>query len=170
MAEVLQTLTPRLQEQADHLLIEQQQQTVWHGRLPVLLLDRCWLRLQVVPVAELTQVLPPDNSGDAPELVLFRSLLQQGLNRLEAQDQCWQEFGREPCSQALRRFWQAQERGNHGWTFSAYLLLLERYRQHLQTEGPTPLPLLVLARVGSAEHHRLQWCWPRPPAIGHTCA
>ncbi|MEY3750468.1 MAG: hypothetical protein RLZZ631_17 [Cyanobacteriota bacterium] len=170
MAELLATLTPRLQLQADQLLVEQQRQDHWHGGLPVALLDRCWLRLQVVPVDRLAAVLPPDTSGDAPELVRFRDLQQQGLPRLEAQERCWQEFGRRPCSEALQRFWQAQERGNHGWTLSAYLQLLERYRQQLQAEGPTPLPLLVLARSGSAEHHQLHWCWPVTPAIGHTCA
>jgi hypothetical protein len=160
MAELLRTLTPRLQAQVDRLLVQQQQQHRWHGQLPVLLLERCWLRLQVVALADLTRLLPPDSSAEAPELVLFRTLVQQGVPRLEAQERCWQEFGREPCSQALQRFWQAQEQGNHGWTFSSYLHLLERYRQQLLAPGPTPLPLLVLARHDSAEQHHLQWCWP----------
>lgn len=170
MAELLATLTPRLQRQADTLLEQQQLQTRWHNDLPVLLLDRCWLQLQPVPVAELAQVLPPDSSAEAPELVRFRELRQQGLQHLEAQELCWQEFGRESCSEALRRFWHAQERGNHGWTFSAYLHLLERYRHLLLGEGPSPIPLLVLARSGSAEQHRLHWCWPSSSAVGHTCA
>jgi hypothetical protein len=170
MAELLASLTPRLQQRLDQLLVQQQEQRHWHGQLPVLLLDRCWLQLQVVAVAELARVLPPDSSAEAPELVHFRALLQQGLPRLEAQERCWQEFGREPCTEALRRFWQAQEQGNHGWTLSSYLLLVERYRQQLQAAGPTPLPMLVLARSGSAEHHHLRWCWPASPAIRHTCA
>jgi hypothetical protein len=170
MAELLDTLTPRLQRQADRLLDHQQLQTRWHNDLPVLLLDRCWLHLQTVPVSELAQVLPPDSSADAPELVRFRELRQQGLHHLEAQELCWQEFGRESCSEALRRFWTAQERGNHGWTLSAYLHLLERYRHLLLSEGPSPIPLLVLARSGSAEQHRLHWCWPSASSVGHTCA
>jgi hypothetical protein len=170
MVELLSTLTPRLQLQADQLLEEQQRQNNWHGGLPVVLLDRCWLRLQVVPVDRLAAVLPPDSSGEAPELVRFRTLINAGIPRLEAQERCWREFGREPCSSALQRFWQAQERGNHGWTLEAYLHLIERYRHHLQAEGPTPLPLLVLARGGSPEQHRLHWCWPLTPSIGHTCA
>ena len=160
MAELLSGLTPRLQQQTEVLLAQQQQQTRWHADLPVLMLDRCWLRLQRVAVADLARVLPPDSSAEAPELVRFRELRQQGLAHLEAEELCWEEFGRLNCSQALRRFWQAQERGNHGWTFSVYLHLLERYRQQLLAEGPTPIPLLVLARQGSAEHHNLQWCWP----------
>jgi hypothetical protein len=170
MAELLHALTPRLQQQADAMVLKQQQQLQWHGQLPVLLLDRCWLQLQVVPVAELSRVLPPDNSAEAPELVRFRQLRQQGLTDLQAEEQCWQEYGRVPCSDALRRFWQAQERGNHGWTCNRYLHLLERYRQQVESAGPTPVPLLVLARHGSQEQHQLQWCWPAPPAIGHTCA
>ena len=170
MAELVESLTPRLQQEVDRLLLLQQDHGHWHGQLPVLLLERCWLRLQVVPLAELTRVLPPDSSAEAPELVRFRSLVQQGIPRLEAQDRCWQEFGREPCSEALQRFWTAQEQGNHGWTFNRYLHLVERYRQQLQAPGPTPLPLLVLARAGSTEHHHLQWCWPASPAVRHTCA
>jgi len=160
MAELLVALTPRLQGQVDALLQIQQQQQRWHGALPVLLLDRCWLQLQRVGVEELARALPPDSTGDAPELVMFRACRQQGLDPLQAQERIWQEFGRESCSLALRRFWQAQERGHHGWTLSAYLQLLERYRQLLEADGPTPIPLLVLAREGSAEHHRLHWCWP----------
>jgi len=38
MAELLATLTPRLQRQADTLLEHQQLQTRWHNDLPVLLL------------------------------------------------------------------------------------------------------------------------------------
>ena len=45
MAELLTPLTPRLQRQVDGLLKTQQQQQRWHGALPVLLLDRCWLQL-----------------------------------------------------------------------------------------------------------------------------
>ena len=160
MAELLVALTPRLQGQVDSLLQIQQQQQRWHGALPVLLLDRCWLQLQRVGVEELARALPPDSTGDAPELVMFRAWRQQGLDPLQAQERIWQEFGRESCSLALRRFWQAQERGHHGWTLSAYLQLLERYRQLLEADGPTPIPLLELAREGSAEHHRLHWCWP----------
>jgi hypothetical protein len=160
MAELLVALTPRLQGEVDALLQTQQQQQRWHGALPVLLLDRCWLQLQRVGVEELARALPPDSTGDAPELVMFRAWRQQGLDPLQAQERIWQEFGRESCSLALRRFWQAQERGHQGWTLSAYLQLLERYRQLLEADGPTPIPLLVLAREGSAEHHRLHWCWP----------
>ena len=170
MAELQAPLTPRLRARADQLLMELQQESRWHGDLPVLLLDRCWLHLQDVPVRRLAQVLPPDASGEAPELALYRQLRREGLGQLEAQELCWQEFGRESCSEALRRFWHAQERGNHGWTFSAYLHLLERYRHLLLGEGPSPIPLLVLARSGSAEQHRLHWCWPSSSAIGHTCA
>jgi len=168
MAELQTLLTPRLQAQADRLLAQLQHESSWHGDLPVLLLDRCWLRLQVVPVQRLAQVLPPDASAEAPELVRYRALQRQGLTALEAQEQCWQEFGREACAEALRRFWLLQERGNHGWTLPAYLQLLAEYRQRLESGGNRPLPLLVLARPGSQEAHHLSWCWPTPPPMRHT--
>ncbi len=168
MAELQTLLTPRLQARADQLLAQQQQERTWHGDLPVLLLDRCWLRLQVVTVQRLARTLPPDTSAEAPELVRYRTLLLQGLTELEAQEQCWQEFGREACAEALRRFWQMQERGNHGWTLPVYLELLAKYRQQVESPGPTALPLLVLARPGSNEAHHISWCWPTTPPMRHT--
>ncbi|WP_411875995.1 hypothetical protein [Vulcanococcus limneticus] len=161
--------TPRLRQRLDRLLAQQQREKLWHGELPVLLLERCWLRLEVVPVRRLAQVLPPDASPEAPELVRFRELRRQGLTAELAQERCWEEFGREACSRALRRFWRAQDQPGPGWTLERYLLLLDLYRRHLQTPGPRPLPLLVLARAGSAEPHRLEWCWPAATAMRHTC-
>ena len=169
MAELQTLLTPSLQARVDALLLPLQGPTAWNGELPVLLLDRCWLRLQVVPVRRLSQVLPPDSSAEAPELVHYRALLRSGLGELEAQEQCWQEFGREACGEALRRFWRMQDQGNHGWTLPTYLELLARYRLQLESPGATPLPLLALARPGSGEVHQQHWCWPGAPPMRHTC-
>ena len=115
-----------------------------------------------------SDLLPPDSSAEAPELSRFRQLRAEGRDGLAAQEQCWREFGRQACSEALQRFWHAQEQGNHGWTFERYLELVEQYRRHLQAPGPRPLPLLVLARQGSGAPHDLHWCWPSPQPIGHT--
>jgi len=169
MAEAVALLTPRLQGRADQLLEDLQHRRDWDGALPVLLLNRCWLQLEVVPVGELSGRLPPDCSAEAPELQRYRQLLELGHGDLKAQELCWQEFGRRACGEALRRFWREQERGNRGWTLSAYLGLLRRYRQQLEADGPTPLPLLVLGRIDGQEPHHLHWCWPVPPAMRHTC-
>jgi len=169
MAELRSLLTPRQRARTDQLLEQLQREERWHGDLPVLLLERCWLRLQVVSVQQLALRLPPDASGEAPELVRYRDLQRLGLSDLDAQERCWQEFGREACSEALRRFWQLQERGNHGWTLAAYLDLLARYRHQMSSPGLRPLPLLVLARKGSEETHTLRWCWPAAPSMRHTC-
>jgi hypothetical protein len=163
-----QLLTPALRQRIEQLLEAQQSQRGWGAERPVLLLERCWLRLKTVPVAQLAVALPPDSSAEAPELSRFRQLRTEGFEGLAAQEQCWREFGREACSEALRRFWRAQEQGNHGWTFERYLELLEHYRRHLEAEGPRPVPLLVLARQGSGAPHDLHWCWPAPQSIGHT--
>jgi hypothetical protein len=169
MAELRTLLTPRLQAEADRLVSALQSEVRWHGDLPVLLYERCWLRLQRVPVQRLALVLPPDASADAPELVRFRTLKRAGLTELEAQQQCWREFGRQACSEALRRYWQRQDLGNRGWTLPAYLELIRHYRRRLEAPGDTPLPLLVLGRQETQEPHRLHWFWPPPPAMRHTC-
>ena len=56
----------------------------WHGGLPVLLLERCWLRLSRVSVEHLAQRLPPDCSQEAPELCLYRELVAAGRSPWEA--------------------------------------------------------------------------------------
>ena len=169
MVELQALLTPRLQRQADAWLEQLQHERSWDGARPVLLLNRCWLQLEPVPVAELSRRLPPDCSAEAPELRRYRELLEQGASDLKAQECCWQEFGRSACAEALRRFWREQERGNRGWTLAAYLALVRDYRRQLEQAGPTPMPLLVLARPDSPEPHQLLWCWPVPPFMRHTC-
>lgn len=148
----------------------------WHGGLPVLLLERCWLRLQGVTVETLAQRLPPDCSQAAPELCRYRELLAAGLSAWEAERSCWEDFGAQACREALRRFWAAQERGTQGWTLETYLELLHQYRRRFHQETPRSVPLLVLARrdAGSRlERHRLLWLGPeaareRPP-MRDTC-
>jgi hypothetical protein len=174
-------LTARQNEQVARCLDQLQASSVWHGGLPVLLLERCWLRLTPVPVEQLAQRLPPDSSRDAPELVQFRWLLGQGHSPSTAEQLCWLEFGPEACRQAQRRFWQAQEQGNQGWSLERYLDLLRQYRQRFDqaigAAGQRQLPLLVLARSGDAPPgsvHDLVWLRAgasdliRP--MRHTCA
>jgi hypothetical protein len=135
----------------------------WHGGLPVLLLERCWLRLSRVAVADLASHLPPDCSQEAPELRRYRELLAAGLTAWQAERLCWEDFGPEACRQALRNFWAAQERGTRGWTLETYLDLLREYRRRFERDGARPLPLLVLARPESGsrgEDHRLLWLEP----------
>ena len=149
-------------------LLAQQQGYGWQGELPVLLLERCWLRLEPVSVQSLARVLPPDASGAAPELVRFRDLKGSGLEACLAEQLCWQEFGRGAVQQALRRYWSAQEAGNHGWTLDRYLAFLAEYRHWMEADGPKPIPLVVLARSGAPEPHRIEWCWPSPTPMRHT--
>jgi hypothetical protein len=154
------SLTGRQEAELRRLLLRQQQERHWHGRLPVMLLDRCWLRLETVEVARLASVLPPDSTAEAPELVRFRHWLQEGFDPLQAEARCWQEFGAEACREALRRHWLAQDQGNHGWTLMAYLQVLRHYRGGLERSMMRPLPLIVLARPGSREVHCIHWLVP----------
>ncbi len=171
--EILQSLRPAqialLQDQWDQVRAA----SSWQGRLPVLLLDRCWLRLEVVPLDGLARRLPPDPSAEAPELVRYRELCAGGLDPWTAQIQCWEEFGALSCQQALRQHWEQQDRATAGWTLASYLHLRRRYRQGLLGGDPR-LPLLVLPRHGGNEAMRLLWLQP-PFVIArrtmrHTCA
>ena len=169
MAELLRWLTPHQQQLLADLSDRQQLLARWDGDRPIALLERCWLRLQILPISRLSAALPPDNSGEAPELIRFRNLIRSGFSSTDAEERCWEEFGKAACSEALQRFWAAQDQGCHGWTLQAYLDLLSRYRSSIESEGPNPLPVLVLARAGSPEHHRLIWHWPASLSVGHTC-
>ena len=150
-------LTPRLELELARRLHQHQQERYWHGELPVLLLERCWLKLQAIPVERLAAELPPDCTAAAPKLEAFRHCCREGLSQEAAEAHCWREFGEEACRLALKRHWQAQERGHGGWTLETYLAFLARYQQSFAASGPRPLPLLILARAGTAEPHRLLW-------------
>ena len=179
-ADLLERFTPRQRHTLWHHWQELQQQDRWGESLPVLLLERCWLRLTVESLTGLARRLPPDATGEAPELVRYQELLGQGLGSWEAQHRCWEEFGAEACREAQRRFWRARDQGNRGWTLERYLALRAEYRQRWRQERPRRLPLLVLAREGAegeasreAEHHLLWLCpaadEPERP-MRHTCA
>lgn len=164
------SLTPRLRRTLDHLAGTLQAQTSWLGQEPVALLERCWLRLDVVGIGALPQRLPPDPSEAAPELVRYRQLRADGWPDPEAERQCWQEFGEQACRQALQRYWQAQDSLHHGWTLECYLQLVRRYRAQFSSAEPRRLPLLILARTGSPEPHQLHWLPPAERTMRHTCA
>ncbi len=165
--------SPCQRQQLNGWIAELRQGPGWSGHLPVALLERCWLRLRAIPVAELALELPPDASAAAPELERYRQLLGAGLPAWSAQMHCWQEFGAASCQQAQRRFWQRQEQGNHGWTLARYVALIEAYRRSVESPdlGGTPrrLPLLVLARPASREAHQLHWLEPLGSPMRHTC-
>jgi hypothetical protein len=153
-------LTARQSAELNHWLDLLEATSHWHGQLPVLLLERCWLRLSVVKVEELARRLPPDSSWDAPELVRYRELVERGHAPQAAEQLCWLEFGAEACRQAQLRLWGAQERGNQGWTLESYLQLLRDYRRHFETGARRQLPLLVLARRDEGSKgsvHELVW-------------
>ncbi len=170
-------LLPRQRREAARQLARVQLAPSWQGDLPVLLLDRCWLRLEVVPIAELCHRLPPDASREAPELVRYRELLDKGMAALVAEQLCWREFGPQACHQAQRRFWSACEHGRRVWTLADFLSLLEGYRSRFANCRPRPLPLLVLAREGEAlrgGRHQLHWLETddivEDQPMRHTCA
>lgn len=146
-----------------------QEQIVWQGNEPVALLERCWLRLELVGIGSLPSRLPPDPSEAAPELVRYRQLRAENWPGPEAERQCWQEFGEQACRLALQRFWQAQDGNQHGWTLESYLRLLGRYRTQFDSPQPRYLPLLILARSGSHEPHQLLWLPPLGRTMRHTC-
>ncbi len=169
MADLLTQLTTRQQTQLQEWEVELQAAQSWVGSLPVVLLERCWLRLRRVPVEQLALVLPPDVSSEAPELVRYRAWIAAGQPAWSAQLRCWQEFGQPACQEALRHFWGHQERGNHGWTLAAYLELLDTYRHQFQPGAMRSMPLIVLARSGQREPHRLHWLTPMGQPMRHTC-
>ena len=125
----LGSLTARQRLALFGVLEEVRQARSWSWRLPVLLHDRCWLRLSRIRLDQLQRWLPPDGGGDAPELIRYRELLSTGDSPLQAQQRCWLEFGTEDCQRALKGFWVSQDTCRHGWTTTRYLDLLSRYRE-----------------------------------------
>ncbi len=171
------SLTLRQRALVEAQLVSLQQAPTWHGALPVLVLDRCWMRLTVLGLDALLLKLPPDSTLEAPELVHYRGLIAAGVPAWQAEQLGWQAFGVEACQQALQRFWAMQERGNQGWSAATYFALLHDYRRRFERQSPRPLPLLVLARGGGRqgrEAHQVHWLGPlgreAERSMRHTCA
>ena len=70
---------PRLQQQLKRCQAQVSKAEAWHGELPVPVLNRSWLQLEVINVAALLERFPADSSAHAPELMRFRTLLQQDV-------------------------------------------------------------------------------------------
>lgn len=167
---LLGALTPRQRQRLHQWQAEVGAADHWHGQLPVAVLDRCWLRLLRVPIAELAAQLPPDASAEAPELVRYREWLARGLSPWQAESLCWQEFGSEACQQALRRHWQQREQDPRDWSLIRYLELVNRYREQFAGGDARRLPLLVLGRAGTRDPHQLLWLRGSWLSMRHTCA
>lgn len=134
----------------------------WSWELPVLLRDRCWLRLDRIRLSQLMSHLPPDGRDEAPELMHYRQLIAEGIEPLLAQQTCWQEFGMEDCQRALQAYWQGRDRTNHGWSARRYRQLVSLYRDHFE-RGEATVPMLVLARRETAEEHEIHWITTTTP-------
>ena len=134
----------------------------WSWELPVLLRDRCWLRLDRIRLSQLMRQLPPDGREEAPELVHYRLLMKEGIDPLLAQQTCWQELGMEDCQRALHAYWRSQEGTDHGWTSRRYRQLVSLYRSRIE-RGVTTVPMLILARRESAEQHQVHWITETAP-------
>ena len=168
-ADPLRSLTSTQREGLGQILERLNAEPAWSWSLPVLLHERCWLRLSHVPLRNLNQVLPPDVNEDAPELASFRALVADGLDPLSAQQHCWQDFGMEDCCRALRQYWLSQEQPGHDWTFQHYLELVSTYRTKVESGQPA-IPMVVLPRRNQGEFHRLHWIADISPTMRHTCA
>ncbi len=138
------------------ILLDVQKADAWSWELPVLLRDRCWLRLDRIRLSQLKRYLPPDGRDEAPELMHYRLLVTEGIDPLLAQQTCWQEFGTEDCQRALRDYWRSRIEVGHGWTARRYRQLVGLYRDRIEN-GMTTVPMLVLARRESAEEHQIHW-------------
>ena len=138
------------------VLLDVRKADSWSWELPVLVRDRCWLRLDRIPLRHLQRYLPPDGRDEAPELTHYRLLMAEGIDPLLAQQTCWQEFGMKDCQRALLAYWQSRSQTNHGWTASRYRQLVSLYRAHVERDITT-VPMLVLARRESAEDHQIHW-------------
>lgn len=129
---------------------------IWSMECPVLLRNRCWMRLDRIALRQLQAVLPADGRDEAPELMQYRRLVADGVDPLIAQQACWHDFGMEDCQRALRDYWHSQECNHHGWTASRYRQLVGAYRERFE-RGVLAVPMLVLGRPESDELHQLHW-------------
>lgn len=164
----LDGLTSRQRLGLEQLMDAVAKKRTWSWELPVLIRQRCWLRLEQIQLHQLHRWCPPDARGDAPELVRYRQLRALGHAALDAEQICWQEYGMANCRQALQRFWDSEDDAAGTWTTSHYLELVNRYRRSFEAGQPS-IPMLVLPRNGSRTGHQLHWLSVNTPSMRHTC-
>ena len=128
---------------------------IWSLDFPVFLFNRDWFMLKKVKISELAKELKPDISQEAPELIQYKNLLQEGHDHLLAIQECWNEFGIEDFHRSLRNSSEWNSKGNNGWTFKKYAELLIGYRAIIENKDVL-IPLIILARNPN-EDHQLEW-------------
>ena len=127
----------------------------WSLNFPVFLFDRDWFRLKKVSLYDLAKELKPDNSQEAPEIIQYEQLLEEGYDKILAIQKCWNEFGIEDFHRSLRNSSKWNAKGNNGWTFKKYAELLIRYRKIIENKE-IRIPIIILGR-SSKEDHQLEW-------------
>ena len=127
----------------------------WSLDFPVFLFDRDWFRLKKVSIYHLAKELKTDNSQEAPEIIQYQQLLQEGHDPLLAIQKCWNDFGIEDFHRSLRNSSKWNTKGNNGWTFKKYTKLLIGYRNIIEKEE-IKIPIIILAR-NPKENHELEW-------------
>ena len=162
-------LTERQQRGLIEVLDEVRRAEGWSWQLPVLLRERCWLRLSRTPLTELHRWLPPDGRDEAPELMHYRRLLQQGGGPPFGPQRCRRGGGGRGPPKGVAGHWNSRDTAIHGWTAERYRQLVSSYRERIE-RGITVVPMLVLARKNSVECHQLLWITENTPVMRHTCA
>ena len=76
-ANPLEGLTRRQLQGLQNLLSDVRSSLAWSWQLPVLIRQRCWLRLEMIELGNLHRWLPPDGCEEAPELCRYRELAAQ---------------------------------------------------------------------------------------------
>tara|TARA_B100000700_G_scaffold317075_1_gene407808 strand:- start:1105 stop:1605 length:501 start_codon:yes stop_codon:yes gene_type:complete len=127
----------------------------WSLNFPVFLFDRDWFRLKKLKIFDLAKELKPDNSQEAPELIQYQQLLEEGHDHLLAIQECWHEFGIEDFYRSLRNSSNWKAKGNNGWTFKKYAELLISYREIIEKQE-IRIPIIILGR-NTEEDHQLEW-------------
>ena len=127
----------------------------WSLNFPVFIFDRDWFRLKKVTLYELAKELKTDNSQEAPEIIQYQQLLEEGHDQLLAIQECWHEFGIEDFYRSLRKTSEWNSKGNNGWTFKKYAELLIGYRKKIEN-AELSIPIIILGR-NPKEDHQLEW-------------
>tara|TARA_B100000700_G_scaffold303195_1_gene374433 strand:- start:213 stop:713 length:501 start_codon:yes stop_codon:yes gene_type:complete len=127
----------------------------WSLNFPVFIFDRDWFKLKKISLYNLTKELKTDNSQEAPEIIQYQQLLEEGHDHLLAIQKCWNEFGIEDFHRSLRKSSEWKTKGNNGWTFQKYAELLIGYRKIIENNHVS-IPLIILGR-NSKEEHQLEW-------------
>ena len=165
----LEGLTQRQRLGLQELMAAVDQTHSWSWNMPVLIRQRCWLRLDCISLGQLNSVGSPRTLGRKPlNWCISASCAPTGCRRWRPNKPAGRNSEWTAVSRPFTATGTVAMHRRQPWTSHHFLELVTLYRRSFEV-GQTRIPMLVLPRIDSVTGHQLHWLSISPPPMRHTC-